>query len=141
MYRSFLWGTKPARIGWAKLVLPKEKGRIGLPDLQRYYWAVHMTRVVYWKVHACCKSWVNLERLITENELGPIPWVSKQYVPPKFHAHPLTGATLQAFDKVCKVHALSATDCLITPIRDNPDFPPGLPRTYFCLGGPHGRLQ
>lgn len=100
-----------------------------------------MTRVVDWKVHARCKSWVILQRLIAKTELGSIPWVSKQSVPSKLHTHSLTGATLQVFDKACKAHALSATDCPITPIRGNPDFPPGLPKSYLSKEWPYTQMQ
>lgn len=51
MCRTFLWGSREARMKWAKLVLPKSGGGISLPDLQRYYWATCLTRIVDWKVH------------------------------------------------------------------------------------------
>lgn len=131
MCRAFLWGTKLAHIKWAKLVLPKSKGGIGLPDLQCYYWAVHMTTVVDWRIHSRYKGWVNLERLIAGSELRLIPWFSKEQVPSSLHTHHLFWATLHAFDRVCKAHALSAMACSITPNRGNPDFPPGMAATYL----------
>lgn len=34
---DFIWGTKCPRLSYARLTIPKLKGGIGLPDLQKYY--------------------------------------------------------------------------------------------------------
>lgn len=143
MCKSFLWGTL-ACFGWAKLVITKSKGGIGLPDLQRYYWTVQMTRVVDWRIHNCCKDWVNLEWLISETELCSIPWFSKKSVLPNLHTHPLIGTTLHAFDSYSlsvKCMCFSATACSIIPIRGNPDFLPGLAKTYLSQEWPYAEMQ
>lgn len=141
MCRFFLWGNKPARIKWAKLVLPKSIGGIGLPGIQRYYWAVHLTRVVDWKIHERCKGWVGLEYLVSQAELGMVPWLPKENIPPHIHAHPLIGATLQAFDRACTIHKLSSKECPITPLRGNPTFIPGLARNFLAAEWPHREIQ
>lgn len=141
MCRAFLWGSKAVRISWAKLVLPKSDGGIGLLDLQRYYWAVHLERVVNWQIHAQYKGWVHLEHLITGTELKSIPWLARKHLPSAVQSHPFVGATLLAFDKACGVHSISAKECSITPIRGNPEFPPGMDRTYLAVEWPYTEMQ
>lgn len=124
-----------------KLVLPKSGGGIGLPDLQRYYWAVHLARVVDWRLHTRCKGWVLFEQLISAAELRLIPWFSKKYRTSLIHTHPLIGATLQAFDRACKIHAISDKDCAITPIKGNQDFHPGMAKAFLLVEWPYAEMQ
>lgn len=49
-YLNFLRpSNKPARVSLSCLTIPKYKGGIGIPDMQRFYWACHMTRIVDWQ--------------------------------------------------------------------------------------------
>lgn len=59
--RSFIWASKQPRLSWDRLVLPKRLGGLGLPDLQKYQWACHLTRLVDWHKHRQAKDWVELE--------------------------------------------------------------------------------
>lgn len=121
--------------------MPKSDGGIDLPDIQRYYWATYLVWVVDWRVHARCKGWVPLENLITVAELRSVPWFSKKHWMTNIQSHPLTGATLLAFEKASRAHAVSAKDCAITPIKGNLDFPPGLARSYLEMECPYAEMQ
>ena len=59
---------------------------------------------------------------------------------PNLHAHHLVWATLLTFDRVCKAHALSDRDFPITPIRDTPDLPPGLQKSYLLAEWPQAQM-
>lgn len=86
-------------------------------------------------MHSCCKSCVNLEHLVLGTELRSVPWLSKE------HGSPNSKAALHAFDRACAVQALSAKVCSITPVRGNPDFPPGLSKTYLAAEWPYTEMQ
>lgn len=82
-----------------------------------------------------------LEQLIAGVELRSGPWFSKKHFTPKIQSHRLIGATLLAFDRACKVHAISARDCAITPIRGNLDFIPGMAKAYLSAEWPYAEMQ
>lgn len=113
-----------------KLVLPKAHWGIGLSDLQRYYWAVHLTRIVDWKVHIQCKDWVIIENLIYNFNSCYVRWLSRVYISPTTLTHPLIGIIFHEFKRPCAAHTVSAKLCPITSVRGNPDFPPGLSRAF-----------
>lgn len=100
-----------------------------------------MTRIVDWRIHARCKDWVNLEWLISVIKLHSIPWFSKKPTSPNLHTHPLIGASLHEFDRACKVRAISASKCLITPTRGNSDSPPGLTGNYLSQEWSYAEMQ
>ena len=45
---EFIWQRKRPRIRLKILLLPKEKGALGLPNLKYYYWAAQLNAVVAW---------------------------------------------------------------------------------------------
>ena len=58
---KFIWISKQPRISWERLIIPKHLGGIGLPDIRKYYWACHLTRIIDWHLHIKTKAWVKLE--------------------------------------------------------------------------------
>lgn len=114
---------------------------LGLPDLQHYFWAVHLSRVVDWKIHERCKGWVGLGHLVSGAELRIVPSFHKEHISPSLYAHPLIGATLHAFDRACTGYTLFFKECSITPLRGNPTFVPGLARIFLAAEWPHREIQ
>lgn len=86
-YRSlssnFIWGGHKARIKYTHLTLPKYLGGIGLPDLQNYYKAVHLTRILDWNLHTSSKDWVGLEDSFSKLHLASVPWILDRHIPPE----------------------------------------------------------
>lgn len=123
-----------------KASLAKLSGGIGLPDIQRYYWAIHLAQVMDWNVHAKYKGWVILENLITNSNLRHAPWISRNKVSPQALAHPLVSAILHAFDRACAIHLVSDKLCSITPLRGNPEFPPGLSGAFVRAEWPYEEM-
>lgn len=70
----FIWGKKPPRIKYARLKAPKHKGGPGFPDLQGYYTACLLARIVDWKVHKSIKAVVALEGSRNSLPLHLLPW-------------------------------------------------------------------
>ena len=48
MVGKFIWCNKVARIKSSTLCLPIERGGLGLPDMQLYYWAAQFRPIFYW---------------------------------------------------------------------------------------------
>lgn len=121
---SFIWRNKPPRIKFNRLTLPKNKSGIALPDLRRYYWATHLTRVVDWNIHHVVKDWVTLEHSITPHCLRSLPWIHPRCVSSQTKLHPLTGPTLAVAHTSTKTTNPTPWLSLLTQLRANPDFPP-----------------
>lgn len=120
MCRNLLWSSHPPRLSWDKLTLPKRKGGIGLPDLRTYYRAWKLMRIVDWHVHKNIKDWIKVENAFAQVLISYLRWINQHSVPEEYSTHPLIGPTLLNFRVSCK--ALN-----LTPLTQNPDFPPGLP--------------
>lgn len=124
--RNFIWATKAPRLSWVRLTLPKQLGGLGLPDIQKYHWACHLTRVVDWHIHRPSKDWITLEDSLTSIPIANSPWITPRLIPRDFSSHPLIGATLSIFKLACKLLKTSPSPGPMTPLDNNPGFPPGL---------------
>lgn len=134
-YRSLcckvFWGEQRPRINYAQLSLPKHLGGIGLPELLNYYKAVHLSRIIEWNIHAPNKDWVSLEASFTSIPLKSLPWIQASHLHPDIGTHPLITPMLQCFRKICKHSSLLSSPGPMTPIKLNPNFPPGLHRSFL----------
>ena len=126
MCTKFIWNLKQPRIKWDKLIIPKLLGGTGLPDVQKYYWACHLTRILDWHLHAHTKAWVELEEVSSSPALPLIhlPWITARKIPPVTCSHPFIGATLQIFRTLCKNFHFSSVYGPLTPINFNPESSP-----------------
>lgn len=58
---DFIWAHKHPRIQRKQLMLPKEHGGLAVPDIRKYYQAIHLSRVIDWNRHIDTKLWVQIE--------------------------------------------------------------------------------
>ena len=64
----FIWDYKAHRISKLHLQKPREKGGLGLPNFQHYYWAANLRALMYWQLdnptdpNARYPSWLEIER-------------------------------------------------------------------------------
>lgn len=123
---KFLWSDHTHRISYTQLTRPKHLGGIGLPNLQNYQIATLLTRIVDWNIHSLHKDWVTLEASFTNLSLSTLPWISLGHVPLEIRLHPLIGPTIQCFHQTCKKTTVSSIPGPLTPLKLNPDFPPGM---------------
>lgn len=123
---KFLWNHKRPRISYDQLSRPKNKGGIGLPDLQLYYRTCLLARIVDWNVHTHLKDWVSIESSFSLLRLESTPWILPKHIPSTLKDHPLIGPTLQNFKYACSKLKLSTNPSPLTPIDNNPAFLPGL---------------
>lgn len=124
--RSFLWADRPARLGWNRLTLPKQKGGIGLPDPSLYYTACQLTRIVDWHVHWSSKDWVSLKDAILGIRVAHLPWIEPHSTPNACKSHPLIGPTLTTFRVTCRSFDTTPSPGPMTPLTQNPYFPTGI---------------
>lgn len=122
---EFIWNGKHARIKWDKLIVPKLMGGIGLPDIEKYYWACHLTRIVARHLHGRIKDCVVLEEYSYTQSvpLKYLPWIEPRKIPKAINSHPITGTSLKIFRFLCKKHNISSIYGPLTPLTCNPGIP------------------
>uniref|UniRef100_A0A9J8AZK4 Reverse transcriptase domain-containing protein n=1 Tax=Cyprinus carpio carpio TaxID=630221 RepID=A0A9J8AZK4_CYPCA len=119
---SFIWGGKRPRICREFLEKPKKDGGLALPNLQNYYWAANLQKIIYWfqspHIEWCeaeansCKS-TSLLVLIT---------MKSPFSPSQFSSNPVVTSTLKIYNQFRQ--AFQLTDfSLETPICNNHLFP------------------
>lgn len=130
---AFVWGKSYLRLSYERLTLPKLKGGIGFPDIAKYHWACQLTRIIDWNIHAHTKAWININNVFSSIPLCHLTWTAWMYIP----QHPLISNTLQIFKKACHKFKISSSPGPLTPIRNNPGFPPGLLDSFLSEIWPH----
>ena len=59
---EFIWAHKHPRIQRKQLMFSKVQGALSVPDVRKYYQAVHLNRVIVWNRHMDTKLWVQIEQ-------------------------------------------------------------------------------
>lgn len=117
------------RLGWDRLILPKQKGGIGLPDLDLflYHKACLLARIVDWHVHKGNKGWVRVEDAFSRTPVSHLPWINPCSIPRPFSSHPLIGPTMSNFRVICRSFDTIPSPGPMIPLTQNPDFPTDVP--------------
>lgn len=126
---KFLWKQKRPRITYDQLRKPKTKGGIGLPDLKKYFWACHSSRIVDWSLHNHCKDWVQLENSFSPFPLWSMPWLLLCHIPLALKEHPFINSMLYSFREVWQKIHLSSNSRPLSPLKLNLAFLPGMWRS------------
>lgn len=123
---NFVWAHRCPCIKFHLLTKGKADGGMGLPDYRQYYYASHVTRIVDWHCHGTEKDWVFLENTLSVTPLRFLPWIPWAGSSAALRNHPLVSPTLQIFRKLKKNLSFSSQLGPLTPLKNNPDFPPGI---------------
>lgn len=78
----FIWTTYPLQIKYEVLVLPKASVGVGLPYLERYYQATHLTRLLDHFHNVSHKLWTTLEAVTSALALTSLPWIDLDKLSP-----------------------------------------------------------
>lgn len=105
LFTKYIWGNKRPRIQGCLLTLPKMFG--GIPDIQKYHQATHLTWVIDWCRHGDQKLWTQLEQFSTI-PLHRAPWCF-QALPPVLKVHPAISPTLRVCNLLFKNLAITTT--------------------------------
>lgn len=138
---AFIWQRSPARISLYQLSKPKHLGGISHPDIKAYYLPCQATRVVDWYLHEYIKDWLSIEQLFTPDPLRLLLWLPRTASLGRSTLHSLTQTTLHNFKTLCTKYNLSSSPSQRTPVRSNPDFPPGIPQTFLQNVCPHRDIR
>lgn len=68
----------------------------------------------------------------TNLPLKSLPWILERHTPLEISSYPLIKPTIQCFCRICKHTSLSTIPGLMTPIRLNPDFLPGMTDDFLA---------
>lgn len=124
--RAFIWSSKTPRLSWERLTLPKSQGGLNLPDIQKYHWACHLTRIVDWHLHGSNKDWIQLENAFSQIPVAHIPWLNPSSIPKDLKTHPLINATTLQFKNASSKLNFKPFRGPMTPLENNPDFQPDI---------------
>lgn len=112
------------------MTLPKSKGGQGLPDIHKYQWSCHLTRIINWHIQRSTKDWITLEESFTQVPLSDLPWIDFKSIPKANLAHPLTGPMLLTFKTTCNTLELNPLPGPMPPLDQNPILLPGFWEGY-----------
>lgn len=70
---------KKVRMSWATLSRNKTQGGLAAPDIERYYTATIIARMLEWTNENSDKRWVRIENTLSRTQLNKTIWI-----PPKF---------------------------------------------------------
>lgn len=129
-FTHFLWAGKKPRLHRRILTLPKLNGGLAMPDLQTYYRATHLSRLIDWCRHTNTKLWTRLEQAQSEIPLHRAPWCHAS-LPTGITRHPLIGNTLRVCSQLIHTSPHFSRNSPLRPILGNPQFQPGLQDRKF----------
>uniref|UniRef100_A0A8C5LLZ2 Reverse transcriptase domain-containing protein n=1 Tax=Leptobrachium leishanense TaxID=445787 RepID=A0A8C5LLZ2_9ANUR len=122
----FIWPKGGPRVGYATLCRSKSDGGLALPDAKLYYYAVHLTRLLEWSLQKSEKLWLDLEEKLMGTPLWTLPWIRCQGPWEQSRTWCLTTETLGIWRRLRMQFGLTSSISPLLPLRDNPDFAPGV---------------
>lgn len=139
---SFIWKNSTPRISFKTLTNTKEKGGLGLPDLQLYYWSAQIKGMIGWIQPSRTAHWTDIEEALCSpipltslpfiNNMGKLPPVTRTYV-----IHNI----LRAWQDAKRFCGFSAKISMLAPLSPNPDLPSSLGKSLFIKWKEHGICQ
>lgn len=113
-----------------QLSLCKQYSGLALLDIQKYYQAIHLGRVIDCQRHSNFKLWAQMEQTQINIPLKSAIWCYDT-LPQELKYHPLVGTTLQLSSQASLQAFFTSRDSLLLPILGNPQNPPGLQSSEF----------
>lgn len=130
LFTKFVWAHSKPCLPRRYLTLPKHYWGLALPDVKKYFLAVHLGRLIDWSHHETHKTWVQIEQAQTTIPLKGIVWCPSG-IPNTVKSHSLMGARIRLGSKAISSASLSTGESPLFPILGNPAFPLGLGRFEF----------
>lgn len=131
LFFDFIWAHKRPRLNRRQLTLPKTHRGLAVPDLRKYYYATHLTRLIDWNRHQSTKLWTRLEQTRCDIPLNRIPWCHHVLPREVKKNHPLIGMTARTCSFLFTHYRLSSFDSPLRPILGTPEFTPGYTDPIF----------
>lgn len=99
LFSTFIWTGEQPRISLDRLMTPKDRGRISLPSIRKYYLACQLQRISDWCVHDSSKAWVAVLQSQMQCPLESLTWLPPDPTTHHLRDIPLIYPTLQALRK------------------------------------------
>ncbi len=136
---KFIWQKKKPRIQFRTLLLSKEKGGLGLPNLKYYYWAAQLTAVVAWITNDKESGWVEIEQsTIKGTPLSILPFLNIKLFPKIKIDNEWIKHTLKIWTKIKKMFGGPESISRAMPIVGNIDFLPSVWDSGFKIWADKG---
>uniref|UniRef100_A0A3B4WXR4 Reverse transcriptase domain-containing protein n=1 Tax=Seriola lalandi dorsalis TaxID=1841481 RepID=A0A3B4WXR4_SERLL len=118
---KFIWQNKRPRVRLKTLTLGKDKGGLGLPDIQLYFWAAQLRPLFYWFRDDEAPSWTQIESdILNTEDLSHIPYCFNIKTMTKCTNNPIITHSLRIWDKINRFLGLGTSLSPLTPIGSNP---------------------
>lgn len=125
LINKFVWGGKKPRIALSHMFAPKARGGLALPSVMAYYQATALRFLVQWNRPLSSKHWDFMDEEVAGTNIWRELWLPRRYRAQGPYISPITGPTMRVWDRVALPRAWTSYPSPMTPILDNPDFPPG----------------
>ncbi len=124
---SFIWRKKRPRLRYNFLTLPSRCGGLAAPDIKLYQLSAQLRFILEWHLNDPNSTWISAEAIT----LGPVPLWNLLYLSPKNQLILIKDTfilknMIKIWRLARKIAGLDAHLSLLTPLHNNPDFPPGM---------------
>ncbi|CAH2284891.1 Hypothetical predicted protein [Pelobates cultripes] len=108
------------------LIKSKQRGGLGLPDLEAYHKAVIPAKIYEWAHPRNDTQWVRIEANFFTTPLHVAPWLGRgpNITTHNSELHPMIPHTLQTWHKIRRDQYIAPHPSPLYPLTDNPAFLP-----------------
>lgn len=131
LINTFIWNGKRPRLSLAHMIRPKAQGGLGLPSILAYYQATCLRYLVQWDRPLSSKHWDFMDQAVAGTNIWRELWLPRKHRAKNLYLSPITLPTLRAWDGLALARGWTTFPSPMTPIVDNPDFPPGIASPTF----------
>lgn len=125
LINSFIWKKSTPRISLKTLTKSKEKGGLGLPDFQLYYWAAQTKDTISWIQNRTTAHWTDIEaELCFPSSITTLPFINNTKTIKSISKTYVIANSLQASQDVKRFCGSHTTISTLAPLSFNPDLPP-----------------
>lgn len=126
IFCNFIWNNRRPRLRMTLLYLPYDRGGLGVPFLQGYYWAAQLRAAAYWFDTTSLPTWVRIEESTTSKiPLKLYLHSAKLSILKKLTSNPFVKHTVIVWHEVLNYLKENAALSRFTPIWGNKHFTPG----------------
>lgn len=76
---KYIWQNKKTRIKFAQITRKREHGGLATPDINRYYKAIVLSRMIEWTNGNSEIKWVEMENTISKITLHKNIWIPRKF--------------------------------------------------------------
>ena len=125
-FSTFIWNRKRPYMSLARLMKPKEKGGLSVPDIRLYQLASQLRYIADWIKSDNESTWLDLESSQVGYPLCGLLFASEQKkIKTSVGDNVIINATIKAWRDIRKLEGLEGQLSFLSPVWGNIDFCPG----------------